>query len=111
MNRRRLDQIYARRERLLARSAAQRDELALLLAPLNGPLALADRGIAVVQYARAHPGLVAIAAAIFVLLSPKRAFRLARRAFGVWRGYRWAVRALNELAPMKGLSSSQNSQS
>ena len=47
VNRRRLDQIYARRERLLGRSAAQRDELALLLAPLKGPLAVADRGIAV----------------------------------------------------------------
>jgi len=99
VNRRRLDQIHVRRERLLARSAAQRDELALLLAPLKGPLAVADRGIAVAQYARAHPGLVAIAAAIFIVLSPKRAFRWARRAFGVWRGYRWAARALSELAP------------
>jgi hypothetical protein len=109
VNRRRLDQISARRERLLARSAAQRDELALLLAPLKGPLAVADRGIAVAQYARAHPGLVAIAAAIFVVLSPKRAFRWARRAFAVWRSYRWAASALNELAPH--LPSSQNSQS
>ncbi|HTO47148.1 MAG TPA: YqjK-like family protein [Burkholderiales bacterium] len=99
MNRRRLDQIHARREQLLARSAAQRDELALLLAPLKGPLALADRGLAVAQYVRAHPGLVAIAVAGFVVFSPKRAFRWARRAFSVWRGYRWAARALAELAP------------
>ena len=100
MNRRRIAQIHARRERLLARSAAQRDELALLLAPLKGPLAIADRGIAVAQYARAHPGLVAIAAAVFVLLSPKRAFRWARRAFTVWRSYRWAARALSAIAPV-----------
>ena len=99
MNRRRLEQINARREQLLARSAAQRDELALLLAPLKGPLAVADRGVAVAQYARAHPGLVVIAAAIVVVISPKRAFRWARRAFAVWRGYRWAARALNEFAP------------
>jgi YqjK-like protein len=99
VNRRRLAQIHARRERLLARSAAQRDEMALLLAPLRGPLAVADHGIAVAQYARAHPGLVVIAAAVFVLLSPKRAFRWARRAFTVWRGYRWAARALREIAP------------
>jgi hypothetical protein len=121
VNRRRLDQIHVRRERLLARAAAQRDELALLLAPLKGPLGLADRGIAAAQYARAHPGLVVIASAIFVVLSPKRAFRWARRAFGVWRGYRWAARALNALAPssaapgftLRGESrpSSQNSQS
>jgi hypothetical protein len=99
VNRRRLERISARRERLLARSAAQRDELALLLTPLKGPLAVADRGVAVVQYARAHPGLVVIAAAIVVVISPKRAFRWARRAFAVWRGYRWAARALTELAP------------
>jgi hypothetical protein len=99
VNRRRIAQIHARRERLLARSAAQRDELALLLAPLRPPLAVADRGIAAVQYARAHPGLVAIAAVVVVVLSPKRALRWARRAFAVWRGYRWAARALHELAP------------
>ncbi len=101
MNRRRIAQIHARRERLLARAATQRDELELLLAPLGGPLALADRGVAVAQYVRAHPGAVALAAAVVVVLSPKRAFRWARRAFGVWRGYRWAVRALNELAPAR----------
>ncbi len=105
MNRRRIAQIHARRERLLARSAAQRDELALLLAPLKGPLAIADRGIAVAQYARAHPGLVAIAAAVFVLLSPRRAFRWARRAFTVWRSYRWAARALSTIAPVDSTAS------
>ena len=99
MNGRRLAQIHARRERLLARSAAQRDELALLLVPLRGPFSVADRGIAVVQYVRGHPGLVVIAAAVFVLLSPRRAFRWARRAFTVWRGYRWAARTLSEIAP------------
>jgi hypothetical protein len=99
VNERRLAQIRARRERLIARSAAQRDELALVLAPLKGPLAVADRGIAAVQYARAHPGLVAIAAAVLVVLSPRRAFRWARRGFVLWRGYRWAARALREIAP------------
>jgi len=99
VNQRRIAQIHARRERLLARSAAQRDEIALLLAPLKAPLAVADRGIAVAQYLRAHPGLVAIAAAVVVVVSPKRAFRWARRGFAVWRSYRWATRALRELAP------------
>ncbi|MGH8701764.1 MAG: YqjK family protein [Burkholderiales bacterium] len=99
MNRRRIAQIHARRERLIARSAAQRDELALLLAPLAPPLALADRGIAVAQYVRAHPGAVALVAAVIVALSPRRSLRWARRAFAVWRGTRWAVRALRELAP------------
>lgn len=96
---RRLVQIQVRRERLLARSAAQRDELAALLAPLRGPLAIADRGVAATQYVRAHPGIVALAAAVLVVVSPRRTFRWARRAYAVWRGTRWAVRALKELAP------------
>jgi hypothetical protein len=99
VNRRRIAQIHARRERLLARAAAQRDEVALLLAPLRSPLAVADRGILVAQYVRTHPGLVAIAAAVFVVLSPRRAWRWARRAFTIWRGTRWAVRALREFVP------------
>lgn len=99
MNARRIARIRARRERLVARAAAQRDEITLLLAPLAGPLALADRGLAAAQYVRAHPGAVAIAIAVVVALSPRRAFRWARRAFVVWRGYRFAARALRELAP------------
>jgi small neutral amino acid transporter SnatA (MarC family) len=91
---RRLAQIYARRERLVAKATAQRDEVALLLSPLAGPLAVADRGVAAAVYVRTHPEIVLIAAAALVVLSPKRAWRWARRAFAVWRGYRWAAAAL-----------------
>ncbi len=96
---RRLAQIHARRERLLARSALQRDELAALLAPLRGPLALADRAVAAAQWVRANPAAVALAAVILVVLSPRRALRWASRAFTVWRGYRLASRMLRALAP------------
>jgi hypothetical protein len=95
VNRRRLAQIHARRERLLARAALQREEVALLLKPWHAPLAVADRGIAVAAYVRAHPSIVIVAVAALVVLSPKRALRWGRRAFAVWRGYRWAVRALD----------------
>ncbi len=98
---RRLAQVRSRRERLLARSAAERAELAAVLAPLAGPLAIADRGIAAVQSIRAHPGLVASVAAVVVVVSPRRAFRWARRALVAWRGYRWVARALAELAPRR----------
>jgi YqjK-like protein len=99
VNPRRLAQIHARRERLLAKAAAQRDEVALLLAPWQAPLAVADRGVAVATYLRAHPSIVLVAVAALVVLSPKRAFRWARRAFSVWRGYRWAVGALGRAVP------------
>jgi hypothetical protein len=99
VNRGRLDQIQARRERLLAKSAAQRDEVALLLAPWHAPLAIADKGLMIAAYLREHPSIVVVAVAALVVLSPKRAFRWARRAFAAWRGYRWAVNALVRAVP------------
>ena len=99
VNRRRIAQIHSRRERLLRASAAERDELAAVLAPLRSPLAVADRGIVIAAVHARISGLVAIVAAVFVVLSPKRAFRWARRAFAAWRGARWAARTLRELAP------------
>jgi hypothetical protein len=94
---RRLAEIRARRELLLARSAVQRDALALLVQRWRAPLDLADRGFRVVQYAREHPGAVLLAVAALAALSPKRAFRWARRAVVFWRGYRWAAAVLGRL--------------
>ena len=99
MNRRRLAQIHVRREHLLAKAAAQREEVALLLEPWRAPLAVADKGVAVAAYVRAHPSIVVVAVAALVAISPKRAFRWARRAFALWRGYRWAVNAFDRVVP------------
>jgi len=99
VNPHRLAQIHARRERLLAKSAAQREEVALLLAPWQAPLAFADKGLTVAAYLREHPSIVIEAVAALVVLSPKRAFRWARRAFAAWRGYRWAVNAIDRAVP------------
>jgi hypothetical protein len=93
-----LAEIRARRERLLARSAAQREELALLARAWRGPLEITGRGVAAVRYVREHPGALVLAAAVLVALSPKRAFRWARRAVLLWRGYRWALGALERLS-------------
>lgn len=94
----RLAEIRARRERLVAQSAVQRDALALLAEHWRAPFGVADHGLQAVRYARAHPGALLAAVAVLVALSPKRAFRFARRALLMWRGYRWAVRAVALLA-------------
>jgi hypothetical protein len=96
---RRLAEIRARRELLLARSAVQRDALALLVQRWHAPLDLADRGFRVVQYAREHPGAVLLAVAALAALSPKRALRWTGPAMAIWRGYRWAATALGRFAP------------
>jgi hypothetical protein len=88
---RRLAEIHARRELLLARSAVQRDALALLVERWHTPLELADRGYRVVQYARGHPGVLLAAVAALVALAPKRALRWTGSAMAAWRAYRSAV--------------------
>ena len=93
-----LAEIRARRELLLAKSAVQRDALALLVQRWRAPFDLADGGLRVVRYAREHPGAVLLAVAAFAALSPKRAFRWARRAVLFWRGYRWALQLLERRA-------------
>jgi len=95
---RRLAQIRLRRERLIARAAVERDGIALLASRLRAPLALADRGVLAVQYVRMHPGIVVLAVAAFVVLSPRRALRWARRGVYLWRGYRWALQLLGPRA-------------
>jgi hypothetical protein len=95
---RRLAEVRARRELLIARSAVQRDALALQVARWRAPLELADYGLQAGRYVRDHPGAILFAVAAFAALSPKRAFRWARRAVLVWRGYGWAVRTIARLA-------------
>jgi hypothetical protein len=92
----RLAEIHARRELLLARSALQRDTLALLVQRWHAPLELADRGVRVVRYARENPGALVAAVAVLVALAPKRALRWAGSALALWRTYRSAVGLLRD---------------
>ncbi len=95
----RLAEVRARRELLVARSAVQRDALALLVEGAHAPLEVADQGLRVLRYARAHPAVIVLAVAALVALSPKRSFRWARRATALWQGYRWAAQLLGRLVP------------
>jgi hypothetical protein len=53
-----LAKLEERRQQLVAQSAAQRDLIAQHTAPWRAPLALADRGLAVVHYVKQHPVLM-----------------------------------------------------
>lgn len=87
----RLAELRARRERLIATSAVQREEMAALLAPWRTRFALADKGIAALRYLRSHLGAVALIAAVLAARSPRRALRWAQRGLLAWRGYRFAA--------------------
>lgn len=77
----RLEYLAAKRERLVARSAAQRAALAHDVQPLRAPLAVADRGVALVRTASRYPLLVAGVAALLVVWRPRRAVH--------WLQYGW----------------------
>lgn len=75
--------LHARREALLARSAAQRDELFHALEPFRRPLAWVDRGVSLLRTARRHaPGMgVGLGIGLAALLIPGtrgRALELTR---------------------------------
>ena len=81
--------IEAKRARLIERAARERAEVAHALQSWAQPLGFIDRCIGAVRFVIARPPLVAGAALLLVLLRPRRAFRLARRAVAIWQGYRW----------------------
>jgi hypothetical protein len=86
---RRLAAIEARRARLLARAAYEREDVAQTLQSWAQPLDFIDRCVEAVRFVISRPPLLAGAALMLALLRPRRAFVWARRAFGLWQGYRW----------------------
>jgi hypothetical protein len=91
---RRLAAIEAKRARLLERAAREREDVEQALQAWTQPLNFIDRCIEAVRYVASRPPLVAGAAFVLVLLRPRGAFRWARRAFGLWQGYRWLSRKI-----------------
>jgi hypothetical protein len=88
----RLAAIQARRARLIERAARERDEVAVALQSLAPTLGFIDRCVGVLRYVFARPPLVAGIALVLAVLRPRRTFKWARRAFGVWQSYRWLTR-------------------
>ncbi|MCC7487373.1 MAG: hypothetical protein IT529_20565 [Burkholderiales bacterium] len=84
-----------RRERLIARCAAQRETLASALRELDKPIAVADRIASVACFLRAHPVVVVTVVAALVAVRPHTLLALAARGLAAWRLWR-AVAALVE---------------
>ena len=73
---------------MLARCAAQRDALALLTRRLDGPIKIADRGIAGVHYLRQHPLVLGALVAVATVTQRRGLWKWAQRGFVAWRAYR-----------------------
>jgi hypothetical protein len=76
-----LKTIARRRAVLVARAAAQRDEIGRVVRPWQTPLAFMDRGVALVRRVRTHP--LGIAIGVLLLL------RLVRGPWSAWAGRLW----------------------
>ena len=76
------------RERLLARCAAQRDDLAAFARQVESPLHAVDRVAGAVQYVRRHPLVLGVAVAAAAAFERRMLWRWLRRGLVVWRTYR-----------------------
>jgi hypothetical protein len=85
----RLVAIEAKRARLIGRAARERTDVAQTLQSWAQPLDFVDRCLAAVRFVISRPPLVAGAMLVFALLRPRLALKWARRAWGMWQGYRW----------------------
>lgn len=98
----RLIDVGVRRGRLLERIASQRAAIGKDLVPVRDALRAGDRAVGVlrsgVNAVRRHPALVVAGVALFVALKPRRLWRWGRRAFVVWRSWRFLRQRLAALS-------------
>ena len=83
-----ISDVAYKREQLLARCAAQRDELAMLTVQLSGPRKIADGAIGAVRYLRNHPLAVGALTALLAASRGRSAWTWAQRGLLAWRAYR-----------------------
>ena len=86
--------IEAKRARLIERAAHEREDVAETLQLWAQPLDFIDRCLGAVRFVIARPPLIATAMLVLALLRPRSAIKWARRAFGLWQGYRWLNRKI-----------------
>ena len=84
----RLIEIARHKARLIERARAQRAVIGQGVRQLQGPIAIADRGLAVARYLRTRPVLIAVAVAALVALRGRGVLALVARAFSLWRLWR-----------------------
>jgi len=101
-------ELALRRQRLLMRSAALRATFAEQAVVLEAPLATADRVHAGVRWLIRYRGWVLAGAVVVLVVRPRRAWRLLRLGWWLWRSARrvqpWLA-AAGLIAP-RGASSS-----
>ena len=82
-------EIMRKRGELVARIAAQREQVTLASARWKAPLAVADQGLAAVRYVRSHPLFLVGVAGVVALLAIRRnsVIVVAGTALRLWNLY------------------------
>lgn len=83
-----LIELARRKERLIARSEQQRIEISVACLRLRTPLSVADRGIAIARYLKAHPLVLAAGVAVAAIAGRHNLLRWAGRGLFLWRAWR-----------------------
>jgi hypothetical protein len=94
-----LIEIARRKERLVARCAAQRGTIAEAFRDLEGPVKVVERALSVTRFLRAHPVAVAVVVAGLVVFRRRSVLGLATRALAVWRMWRAVIPWLERIGP------------
>lgn len=81
-------EVMQRRNELVAKIASQRGQVAEIGRRLQTPLALADQGLSIARFMRAHPALVGGVAAL--LIARRRGVTgLLKGGWRAWKAYRY----------------------
>lgn len=80
-------EVMQRRGELLAKIAAQREQVAEIGTCWQVPLALADQGLAAVRFARSHPVLMGGVAAL-IAVRRRGVLGMVKGAWRLWKTYR-----------------------
>jgi hypothetical protein len=80
-----LNQLAARRERLIAQAASQRTALAMNIESWRRPLQLADQGLAALHFVKRHPFWMGGIVIMLTALRPGRLGEKLRRGWITWQ--------------------------
>ena len=81
-------ELARRKERLIARAAAQREAIAGAVHALEKPIEVVDRVVAATRFLQAHPVLVAAVVVALVVFRRQGIVGLLTRGLAAWRIWR-----------------------
>ena len=81
----RSEDLAAKRQRLVAKAAVQRVELAHQIQPWRARLAVADKGVSIVRTVGRYPLLLAGAAMLLAVWRPRRTVKVLQYGWVAWQ--------------------------